>query len=101
MRAFGKGCEEFYTRSSKKNIMFLMFDQKDGKPEIREANKNDDCSMIVEMNEKLSGEQIEIPADMVILMTAMEAQNDVKDIGHAVGVSICGSSFFIEKHPKT
>jgi|AntAceMinimDraft_16_1070373.scaffolds.fasta_scaffold01526_5 heterodisulfide reductase subunit A len=100
MRAFGKGCEEFYTRSSKKNIMFLMFDQKDGKPEIREANKNDDCSMIVEMNEKLSGEQIEIPADMVILMTAMEAQNDVKDIGHAVGVSICGSSFFIEKHPK-
>ena len=30
--------------------------------------------MLIEVNEKLSGEVIEIPADLVILMVGMEAQ---------------------------
>ncbi|MDX1285806.1 MAG: FAD-dependent oxidoreductase, partial [Draconibacterium sp.] len=37
MRAMGSGCEELYTITSQKNVMFLMFDQKTGMPEIKEA----------------------------------------------------------------
>jgi heterodisulfide reductase subunit A len=100
MRAFGKGCEEIYAQSSRKNIMFLMFDQKEDLPKIRKADAADECEMVIEMNELLSGEAIEVPADMVVLMVAMEAQEDAKDVAHHVGVSMCGNDFFIEKHPK-
>ena len=100
MRAFSKGCEELYTKTSGRDIMFLMFDPKNDLPVIHEAGKKDKCSMLISMKEMLSGEQIEVPADMVILMTAMEARDGAKEIGHAVGISMCGNDFYIEKHPK-
>jgi heterodisulfide reductase subunit A2 len=100
MRAYGKGHEEFYALTTHKQIIFLMYDQQEKLPVIREANRSDDCNMIIEMNEKLSGESIEVPVDMVILMVNMEAHDNVKDVVHAIGVSLCGNQFFIEKHPK-
>ncbi len=98
-RAFGKGCEEFYAMTSRKSIMFLAFDKED-KPVVKKAPPGDDCDMLVEMNEILSGEAIEVPADLVILMVGTEAHPDAKDISHYVGISMCGNDFFIEKHPK-
>jgi len=100
MRAFGKGCEELYLQSSKKDIVFLMYDQKNNLPEIRRAPANEACEMLVEIDEKLSGESVEVPADLVILMTAMEAREDAKEVARSVGISACGNEFFIEKHPK-
>ena len=100
MRAFGKGCEELYAASSKRDILFLMYDQKNATPLIRRASRSNDCDMLIDFREMLSGEAIEVPADLVILMTAMEAQEGAKDISHKVGVSLCGNEFFIEKHPK-
>ncbi|MFH2096820.1 MAG: CoB--CoM heterodisulfide reductase iron-sulfur subunit A family protein [Bacteroidota bacterium] len=100
MRAFGKGCEELYTKSSRKDITFLMFDQKNDLPKIRKAEAKDKCGMLIEMNEKLSGEAIEVPADLVILMVGVEAHEGAKEVAHAVGVSMCGNAFYIEKHPK-
>jgi heterodisulfide reductase subunit A2 len=100
MRAYGKGHEEFYALTTHKQIIFLMYDQQEKLPVIRQADRTDDCNMIIEMNEKLSGESIEVPVDMVILMVNMEAHDNVKEVVHAIGVSLCGNQFFIEKHPK-
>ncbi len=100
MRAFGKGCEELYCSTSRKDVMFLMFDQQKDLPVIMEAKADDSCKMVIEMNEKLSGERIEIPADLVILMVGLEAQDDAKELARSVGISMCGNSFFMEKHPK-
>ena len=99
LRAFGKGCEELYTSTSRKNVMFLMFAKED-LPGVKRANAGDGCEMLVEMREMLSGEAIEVPADLVILMAGAEAHEDAKEVAHAVGVSMCGNDFFIEKHPK-
>lgn len=100
MRAYGKGCEEFYAATTHRQIIFLMFDQQDRLPVIRKASAGDHCNMIITMDELLSGENIEVPVDMVILMVNMEAHDDVKKVIHAVGVSMCGNQFMIEKHPK-
>ena len=100
MMAFGKGCEELYTLTSRKDVMFLSFDQQNKLPEIKQASTKDECSLLIEFEEKISGELIEVPADMVILMVAMESHENAKEIAHAVGVSMCGNKFFIEKHPK-
>jgi heterodisulfide reductase subunit A len=105
MRAFGKDCEEFYKETAGRNILFLNFDQQKGlpqigKPEISKAPPGNGYEMIIEMDERLSGEKIEVPADLVILMVGMEGQEDAKTVAHAVGVSMCGNDFFIERHPK-
>jgi heterodisulfide reductase subunit A2 len=100
MRAFAKGCEEFYSLSSRRNIKFFMFDQENGIPKVTKAEAKYKSDLVIELDEKLSGKSFIVPADMVILMVAMESHKDVKDMAHAVGVSICGNAFFIEKHPK-
>ncbi|MCY1721104.1 CoB--CoM heterodisulfide reductase iron-sulfur subunit A family protein [Prolixibacteraceae bacterium Z1-6] len=100
MRSFGKGCEELYTQTSRKNVIFLRFDQQNGLPEIRSTNGEEAVSMLIEFTEQFSKEQVEVPADLVILMVAMESHADAKDISHIAGISMCGNSFFIEKHPK-
>jgi heterodisulfide reductase subunit A len=33
-------------------------------------------------------------------MVAMEAHEEAKEVGHAVGISLCGNEFYIERHPK-
>ena len=100
MRAFGKGCEEFYASTSKKDVMFLMYDQQDDLPKISKAEDGAGYDMGIEFYEKLSGEDIIVPADMVVLMVAMEAYEEAKEVGHAVGISLCGNEFYIERHPK-
>ena len=100
MRAMGKGCEELYAKTSKKNIMFMMFDQENDLPKIRKAQPEDDCAMIIDLNEKLSGKKVEVPADLIILMVGLEAHDNVKEVAHAGGISLDANRFFIEKHPK-
>jgi heterodisulfide reductase subunit A len=100
MRSFGKGCEELYALTARRGIMFLNFDQRKGIPQITKAHPGDCCEMLIEMKERLSNTNIEVPADMVILLVAMEAREDVTEVAHLVGVSKCGNGFFIEKHPK-
>ncbi len=100
MRAFGKGCEELYTQTAKKGVVFMMFDQLESMPKVRRAAPSDGCDMIIELDEKLSGQTVDVSADLVVLMTAVEAHDDARDIAHAAGVSLCGNAFYIERHPK-
>jgi heterodisulfide reductase subunit A len=100
MRSIGKDCEEFYARSFTKDHMFLMFDNHKTLPKIKTADSSDNCNLLIEVDELLSNEALEVPADLVVLMVAMEAQEDAKKISHDVGISMCGNNFFIERHPK-
>jgi heterodisulfide reductase subunit A len=99
MHAFGKGHEDFYLRSSEVKTMFLMYEKED-RPVIRKAGPKDGCGMLIEVNEKLSGEQIEIPADLIVLMVGMEAREDSHEIARIVNISQDKDGWFIESHPK-
>ncbi len=100
MRTMSNGCEELYSDTSRKKIMFMMFDQQNDLPIIKEANEKDDFDMFIEMTEQKLNKRIKIPADMVILMVSMKARDTVVKVGHSIGISLCGNQFFIEKHPK-
>jgi len=99
MHAFGKGHEDFYRRSSEAKTLFLMY-EKDDRPVIHKASPKDDCEMLIEVNEKLSREQIEIPADLIILMVGMESREDSHEIARIVNISQDKDGWFIESHPK-
>jgi heterodisulfide reductase subunit A len=99
MHAFGKGHEDFYRRSSEAKTLFLMYEKSD-RPVIRRGGPKDDCEMLIEVNEKFSGETIEIPADLVVLMVGMEAREDSSEIARLVNISQDKDGWFIESHPK-
>jgi heterodisulfide reductase subunit A-like polyferredoxin len=99
MHAFGKGHEDFYRQSSEAKTLFLMYEKGD-RPVIHKASPKEDCEMLIEVNEKLSGEQIEIPADLVVLMVGMEAREDSHEIARVVNISQDRDGWFIESHPK-
>ena len=99
MHAFGKGMEDFYRRSSEIKTLFLMYEKNDY-PVIRKADATDDCDMLIEVNETLSGETIEMPADLVVLMVGMEAREDSEEVAHLVNISRDKDGWFIESHPK-
>ena len=86
MHAFGKGHEDFYRHTSEVKTMFLMYG-KDDHPVVRAAGPEDDCAMLIEVNEQLSGEIIEIPADLVVLMVGMETREDSVEVARLVNIS--------------
>ena len=99
MHAFGKGQEDFYQRSSELKTLFLMYERGEH-PVIRKADPGDDCGMLIEVQEQLSGEAIEIPADLVILMVGMEAREDSEEVARLVSISRDKDGWLIESHPK-
>jgi len=99
MHAFGKGCEDFYKRSAEMKTMFLMYGKGD-QPEIVASGPEDDCEMLIKVHEMLSGEEIEIPADLVVLMVGMEAREDAGRVARQVNISQDKDGWFIESHPK-
>ncbi|NLJ07741.1 MAG: CoB--CoM heterodisulfide reductase iron-sulfur subunit A family protein [Sphingobacteriales bacterium] len=99
MHAFGKGHEDFYLKSSEAKTLFLMYEKND-RPVIHKAKPKDDCNLLIEVNERLSGEHIEIPADLVVLMVGMEARADAEEVAHLVNISQDKDGWFIESHPK-
>jgi heterodisulfide reductase subunit A len=99
MHAFGKGHEDFYRSYSEAKTLFLMYEKND-RPVIRRGDPKDDCEMLIEVNERLSGEQIEIPADLIVLMVGMEAREDSGEVARLVNISQDKEGWFIESHPK-
>ncbi len=99
MNAFGKGCEDFYKKSAEAKAMFLMFD-KHHPPEVRAAPRGDEASMLIGFREQLSGEEIELPADLVVLMVAMEPREDSAALARIANISRDRDGWFIESHPK-
>ncbi len=99
MQAFGKGCEDFYRKSAEAKTTFLMF-AKNQAPSVRLANPEDGCGMLIQVKEVLSGEEVEVPADLVVLMVGMEPREDAETIARLVNISRDKDGWFIESHPK-
>ncbi len=99
MHAFGKGCEDFYRRSAEMKTIFLMY-KKGTTPEIQRAGSRYDSEMLIVAHDLLCGEDIEIPADLVVLMVGMEARTDAGQVAHVVNISQDKDGWFIESHPK-
>ncbi len=99
MHAFGKGMEDFYRRSAEMKTIFLMY-KKNTCPEIRQAGPKYECEMLIRAHDMLCGEEVEIPADLVVLMVGMEAREDASTVAHLVNISQDKDGWFIESHPK-
>jgi heterodisulfide reductase subunit A len=92
IRAAGRGYEEFIQRAQEKGVIYIR-----GKPSkiFREGDKT-----IVWAANTLTGERLEVEADMVVLATAMVPSFDTKVISSITKCSLDEYGFFKEAHMK-
>ncbi|MBE0591739.1 MAG: CoB--CoM heterodisulfide reductase iron-sulfur subunit A family protein, partial [Gemmatimonadales bacterium] len=60
----------------------------------------DGCELLMVVKELLSGEEVEIPSDLVVLMVGMEPRSDSAKVARLVNISRDKDGWFIESHPK-
>jgi heterodisulfide reductase subunit A len=98
IRTNQKGYEEFYQRLLAEGMHFVR-----GKvSEVTDAARlpEEEGKLIVQAEDTLFGKQRRIPVDMVILMGAIEPQEDAKEMGLKCGISCSMAGFYTERHPK-
>lgn len=93
IRAGGKNYEEFVRRAIEEDGAVYLRGRVSGI--IQEGGK-----LIVKGADTLSGSQVEIEADMVVLANAMTAQPDIVPLAQKLGVGYDKYKFLSEAHPK-
>ncbi len=92
IRAGGKGYEEFVKRAQKEGAVYLR-----GRPS-RIYKKG--SVAVVEGVDTLTGQNIEIEADLVVLATAVIPNEDAKELAEILRISTDDFGFYQEAHPK-
>jgi heterodisulfide reductase subunit A len=98
LRSFGKGYEEFYKRILEEGVTVIR-----GKAaEVIPAHykRPGEGGLLVCCEDTLIGMYREIPVDMVVLCTALEAHNDASKVGRKFNISTGADGWYIEAHPK-
>ncbi len=93
VRTPGKDFDEYYTSAIEKGINIVR-----GKPGGIEVLP--DGRLRVMAYDAGLGKDVEVQADMVILATAIEVPDDAKKLAQTLHLTIDGSGFFKELHPK-
>lgn len=95
IRTYGKQ-EILYEASSKQGDIYLRYDEKEP-PVVDISGK----SLIVKVKDHLTAKkELELEADMVVLVTGMVAREDSKHISEMFKIPIGSDKFFNEIHPK-
>jgi heterodisulfide reductase subunit A2 len=97
LRSFGKGYEEFFQRILTEGVNVI---RGKGAEVVAAPRGDEEGRLVVRCEDTLAGKFREIPVDMVVLCTALEAQRDAKETGRRFGISVGADGWFIERHPK-
>lgn len=93
LRTAGKGYEEFQRRAAEEyGVIYL-------RGSVGKVFPEGD-SLLVRGVDSLSGQPVEIEADMVVLAAASVARQDAPELGRLVGINSDQYHFFNEAHPK-
>ncbi|MFC2067466.1 4Fe-4S binding protein [Chloroflexota bacterium] len=92
IRAFGKGCEEFYEKVQKEGVIY-------SRGVVSEIFKKGD-KVVVKAEDTLLGEVYEEEADLVVLATGLRPREDTVNLAKILNISTGADGFFLEAHPK-
>ncbi|MGE5399480.1 MAG: 4Fe-4S binding protein [Ignavibacteriales bacterium] len=93
IRAGGKNYDEFVRRAIEEDGAIYL------RGRVSKISQEGD-KLIVKGADTLSGAQVEIAADLVVLATAMTAQTDIVPLAQKLGVGYDQYHFLSEAHPK-
>ena len=95
MRTTGKGYEEFYKRMQREGIYYVRGKVAEVVPDPEGSGK-----LLVRGEDTLLDRYVEVPADLVVLLTAIKPSKGAKELGQLFGVAVDKDGFFAEEHPK-
>jgi len=99
IRTYGRGQEELYEQASRNGVVFLRY-RPEAEPAVSVADPADSFALKVNVVDTLTfGEDLEVPADLVVLSTAMEPA-DVSDLVEMMKLPVGADRFLLEVHPK-
>lgn len=95
IRTYGKQ-EMLYEKSSKQGDVYIRYDEKE--PPLVELQGK---STVVKVKDYLTSKtELEINADMVVLVTGMVSRHDSKEVSEKFKIPVGSDKFFNEIHPK-
>jgi heterodisulfide reductase subunit A len=95
MRAAGKNYEEFYKRMQREGVYYVRGKVAEIVPDPEGTGK-----LLVRGEDTLLDRYVEVPADLVVLLTAVVPSRGAREVGKLFGVAIDKDGFFAEEHPK-
>jgi len=99
IRTYGRGHEEYYRHASQDAVSFLRFRAEEG-PVVSPSPDGDDHPLLVRVKDDLTwGEELEVPADLVVLATGI-MPNPVEELIGLLKISAGNDRFLLEVHPK-
>ena len=98
MLTLGTVYEDLYREARGKGVLFLQYDP-ETPPQVEKAPPAGE-SMHVRVFDKLLGQEIAIPCDLVALSTPLIGQQGAAELGQALKVPVDEHGFFLEAHVK-
>jgi heterodisulfide reductase subunit A2 len=97
IRTYGRGHEEYYTRSSAAGVVFLRYHGDE--PPVVEAGNNG-TPLKVRLKDWLTfGEEVEVPLDLLVLGVGM-TPHPIRDLIELLKLPVGADRFLQEVHPK-
>ncbi len=97
IRAYGRSHEELYTEASEKGVRFVRFNV-ENQPIVKKNNDGYALSVFARDN-LLQNEELEIPADLVVLAAGMHP-GDIEPLIDLLKIHCGADGFLLEVHPK-
>ena len=99
IRAYGRGQEELYGEAAGNGVLFMRFEA-DAPPLVTKSPSPEASPLHVKVKDTLTfGEEMEIPADLVVLSVGMEPA-DVSGLVEMMKLPVGADRFLLEVHPK-
>ena len=99
IRTYGRGHEDYYENASKKGVLFFRYDAEEP-PIVTKNNGKNGSPLMVKVKDTLTfGEELEVPADLVVLSTGMTPR-DISNLVEMMKLPRSADGFLQEVHPK-
>jgi len=99
IRTYGRGHEDYYEKASEKGVLFFRYKAEEP-PEIQKPSIEDSSPLTVRVKDLLTyGEELEVPADLVVLSTGM-VPSKIHGLIEKLKLPRSADGFLQEVHPK-
>ena len=99
IRTYGRGHEDYYENASKQGVLFFRYVAEEP-PVIHKAAAGNGSPLAVTVKDTLTwGEEVEAPADLVVLVTGMKPR-DITGLVETLKLARSSDGFLQEVHPK-
>ncbi len=99
IRTYGRGHEDYYESASKHGVLFFRYVGEEP-PVVHKAAAGNGSALAVRVKDTLTwGEEVEAPADLVVLVTGMKPR-DITGLVETLKLARSPDGFLQEVHPK-